>query len=359
LKILIYGLTDTYGGVEAYVIDRLPALLCNHQIDFVFSSLKDIKYKNKIPSSVSIKRIAKLSSPIHFVKSLHDIIKSGNYDAVYCNVPFANALLYLTVKLSGCRLIVHSHNTKIEETSKKRKYALTIYHYISKILFSGLIDERYGCSLRACKWLFNPYKAYSVKRNAIDCKKYEYDTVIRNKVRKKLNINPGTFVIGHVGRFSYQKNHQFLIKIFNEIIKKHSNSILLLVGDGEYRLDIEKKCIELGIRKKVKFLGIRNDVNELMQAMDCFLLPSRFEGLPIVGVEAQAAGLPCFFSDSITSEVKITSDVYFFSLQDYPAEIALRILWTKNMNRKNTFHILSDAGYNLLTEIKHIKRCGS
>lgn len=353
MKILIYGLTDTYGGVEAYVLDRLPTLLHNNQIDLVFSSLEEIKYSSKIPSSVSLKRVPKLSSPIRFVKELYNIITLGNYDEVYCNVPFANALLYLTVKLSRCRLIVHAHNTKIEEKSKKRKYALTIYHYISKWLFSGLIDERYGCSLKACKWLFNPYEAYSVKRNAIDCKKYEYNTAIRNKVRTELNIKPETFVIGHVGRFSYQKNHQFLIDIFNEIVNNHPNSILLLIGDGEYRLDIEKKCVELGIRKKVKFLGIRNDVDDLMQAMDCFLLPSRFEGLPIVGVEAQAAGLPCFFSDSITSEIKLTPTVYFKSLQESP-QIWANFILHSDLNRKNNLRELCEEGYDLNTELQRL-----
>lgn len=175
MKILIYGLTDTYGGVEAYVLDRLPALLTATQVDLVFSTMEEIKYRNKIPSNVSIKKMTKLSSPFKFVKDLRHLINIEKYDIVYCNLPFANALLYITVKSCGCQLIVHSHNTRIEESGIVRKLILTMYHYISKYLFSGLIDKKYGCSLKACKWLFNANDLYSVKKNAIDCKKYAYN----------------------------------------------------------------------------------------------------------------------------------------------------------------------------------------
>lgn len=353
LKILIYGLTDTYGGVEAYVLDRLPALLTGNQVDLVFSTMKEIKYISKVPSEISIRKMAKLSSPFKFMKDLRDLIKLEKYDIVYCNLPFANALLYITVKLCGCQLIVHSHNTRIEESKKVRRLILTFYHYISKYLFSGLIDKKYGCSLKACKWLFYANDSYSIKRNAIDCKKYVYNQKKRDELRKHMHIDDTTFVVGHVGRFSYQKNHHFLIKIFNEIVKEYQNSLLLLIGDGEYRSEIELECNRLGIRSKVKFLGIRNDVNELMQVMDCFLLPSRFEGLPIVGIEAQAAGLPCFFSDTITTEVKLTPLVHFFSLNENVHMIARLILEMINVKRVDMLNLLIESGYDLSSELKN------
>lgn len=348
-------MTNTYGGVEAYVLDRLSALVMNNTIDLAFSTLNAISYQEKINSKIGIRRISKLSSPLNYIKSLRCLIKKGKYDVVYCNVPFANALLYIAVKSCGCKLIVHSHNTRIEEKNATKKLVLTLYHYFSKYLFSWLIDQKYGCSIKACRWLFKESDTFTEKKNAINCKKYSYDENVRIDLRRRLHIPPSTFVVGHVGRFSYQKNHEFLIKIFNEILKVRPDSILLLIGDGEFRSDIESLCFKLKIRNKVMFLGIQQNVNELLQVMDCFLLPSRFEGLPIVGVEAQAAGLPCFFSDSISNEIKLTSLAYFKSLKESPKDWAEFILHS-NLKRKDTLKELRDAGYDLKKELEELRK---
>lgn len=132
-------------------------------------------------------------------------------------------------------------------------------------------------------------------KNAIDVSKYNYNPHVRDDIRRKLKINDDTFVIGHVGRFTYQKNHEFLINVFKKVHQKVNDSVLLLIGEGPDEGVIKQKVKELKLNNNVMFLGRRNDVPKLFQAMDCFVLPSRFEGLPIVGIEAQAAGLPCVF----------------------------------------------------------------
>ena len=153
-----------------------------------------------------------------------------------------------------------------------------------------------------------------VVNNAIDVDKFKYDEKIRKEKRKELNIKDNQLVIGHIGRFVQQKNHEFLIDIFNEIYKQDKNAILLLIGEGPLKEEIQNKVNELGLDKNVKFLGQRSDANELYQAMDAFVLPSLYEGLPVVGVEAQAAGLPCFFSTDMTKETEILDSTKFISL---------------------------------------------
>ena len=150
--------------------------------------------------------------------------------------------------------------------------------------------------------------------NAINMDKFKYSNAIRQEVRKELGIN-NQLVIGNVGRFNLQKNHCFLLDIFNEIHEVFPNTLLLLVGNGELEKKIKEKIDELNLNSNVKLLGIRNDVDRIYQAMDLFVMPSLFEGLPLTGVEAQASKLKCFFSDVITREVAITDNVKFISLK--------------------------------------------
>ena len=143
--------------------------------------------------------------------------------------------------------------------------------------------------------------------NAVDSEKYAYNPLLREELRQELKLG-NKFVVGHIGRFCNQKNHLFLLKVFTMLQREKNDSCLLLVGDGEQRNSIEKEVDRLGLTSNVVFLGIRSDIDKILQVMDVFVLPSLFEGLPVVGVEAQAAGLPCVISDSITQEMKITDE---------------------------------------------------
>ena len=175
----------------------------------------------------------------------------------------------------------------------------------------------------------------------------------RNEIRQKLNIE-SKIVISNVGRFTTQKNHTFLIDIFNEIYKKNNNAVLMLIGNGEKEDEIKKKVEKLGIQNSVLFMGHRDDVNELMQAMDVFVMPSIYEGLPVVGIEAQAAGLPCFMSkDVITDEVKIAENVKFISLDDNAEKWADEIL-SSDLTRKDNEIALKKAGYFIEDMVKEL-----
>ena len=213
--------------------------------------------------------------------------------------------------------IVHSHSTK-QGGGRFHRYL----HALNKLSINAFATDFFSCSQLAAKWMFPKEiylgNKYKVIRNAIEVKKYAYNPRIRDNKRIELGIQD-KFVVGHVGRFHPLKNHVFIIDIFKQIKKLKSDSILMLVGDGDLKGKIETYIKENELEDSVVLTGVRNDVNELLQAMDIMIFPSLYEGFPLILVEAQTAGLPCVISRTITEEVKITDLVTQISL-DYPPE---------------------------------------
>lgn len=204
--------------------------------------------------------------------------------------------------------IAHSHNTAID---RDFKYLLKNYF---RFKLPKVANYYCACGKEAGEFLF-PGKEYMYVPNAIEIDRFLFNENVRMKKRRELGIKD-EIVIGHIGRMSYQKNHKYLIDVFVEILKKKNDSILLLIGVGEKLDDIKKYVEKLGLSEQVRFLGNRPDVDELYQAMDVFVMPSLFEGLPVVGVEAQFSGLPCIFSDQVPEEVNFTNKSMFISLNE-------------------------------------------
>ena len=173
----------------------------------------------------------------------------------------------------------------------------------------------WACSKSAGKWLYGDKIKFDIINNAINVDKFKYNEIIRNNIRKNLKIE-NKFVIGHVGRFSEQKNHLYIINIFKEVLEKEKNAILLLIGSGNLLEECKRVAKDMNIDKNILFLGEKNNIQDYYQVMDIFILPSLFEGLPIVGIEAQANGLPCIFSNTITNEVKCNKNVEFIGIND-------------------------------------------
>lgn len=185
--------------------------------------------------------------------------------------------------------------------------------------------------------------------NAIDAGRFTYDARKRDEVRARLGLGE-KLVLGHVGRFNYQKNHPYLIDIFAQLCKSREDAVLLLLGEGAEKERIREKCRTLGIEDKVRFLGNQKKTEDYYQAMDIFVLPSFFEGLPGVLVEAQAAGLQCFVSDTVTREAKATDLVTYLSIEQ-PAQVwAERILSEADYERKDTYQMMRDAGFDVRTQ---------
>src|SRR5690606_4659996 len=181
----------------------------------------------------------------------------------------------------------------------------TPFRLYARMMMRDFPTHYFSCSNHAANWLFGTKMKEvtpTIVPNAVDVKRFQFNPEIRNRLRTELN-GENRFIIGHVGRFEKQKNHEFLIDIFYEIKKRKRNGMLVLVGEGILQSRVERKVKQLGLENDVKFLGVRKDIPELLQAFDIFLFPSLFEGLPVVLVEAQAAGLKSIVSNTITKEV--------------------------------------------------------
>lgn len=243
-----------------------------------------------------------------YIIGLDNFFKEHNeYKIVHCHMASIGFLVFLIAKKNGIKIrIAHSHNSDTEKTLKGFIKSIMIkpYKYLS--------THRFACSEDAGKFLFGK-KNFEIIENAIDIDKFKFDEETRIKVRKELNVQ-NKFVLGHIGRFCDQKNHDFLIDVFYELYQLDKNLELLLIGDGELKEKIKEKIKKLELEKSVILLENRKDVNELYQVMDYFLFPSKFEGLGIVLIEAQAAGLNVIASDAVPNEVIVTNKIKLLKL---------------------------------------------
>lgn len=236
--------------------------------------------------------------------------------------------------------IAHAHNSN---QSINIKYPMKLFY---KKQICKYATNLFACGNASGEWMFGT-KDFYVLNNAIDSKLYSFDKRKRDKVRRELNIARDTLLIGHVGRFADAKNHKFLIKVFFELLNKQKNSLLILVGDGDLRKDIEKQIIRLGISDKVIFAGMRKDVPDLLTAMDVFLFPSKYEGLPLSVVEAQASGLPCVISDKVPPECVITDSVFIQNLDEGIEKWVECVEECATLPRIDRYDDLCRAGYDI------------
>ncbi|GAB6103265.1 glycosyltransferase family 1 protein [Blautia glucerasea] len=262
------------------------------------------------------------------------------YKIVHSHIDAMSYLPLKAAKKAGIPIrIAHSHNTSID---RDFKYFLKQYF---RMKINSVTTDFCACGEEAGRFLFGNVD-YTVIPNAIDTSKFVYNPIVREYKRKELNIS-NEFVIGHVGRLSYQKNHKFLIEIFNQYLQINPCSILLLVGVGEKEEEIKKQVSDLGLEEKVKFLGNRDDVNELYQAMDTFVMPSFFEGVPVVGVEAQFSDLPCVFSNKVPKEVKFGKKTEFVDLDASITTWIDIIEKNRKLERKFVVSELENSPYNI------------
>lgn len=346
------------GGVEAVTINYYRNIDKNKvQLDFICDEdSTNIPYEEIERMGGKVIIIPSYSKPFKYHKALKRVLKEGNYKIIHSNINTLSVFSLFAAKCAGVPVrIAHSHSTT-NKKEKKKNLMKQILRPFSKVFATDYMC----CSELAGRWLFGN-KEYDkgnvyLLNNAIDLDKFKYNESLRKKKRKELGIKDDTLVIGHIGRFVAQKNHDFLIDIFNEIHKKNNNSILLLAGQGPLMEDIKNKVKELNLEDSVKFLGQRNDANELYQAFDVFLLPSLYEGLPVVGVEAQAAGLLCYLSDDMTKETKVLDITKFMSLNNPPKEWADNILDdVKKYKRIDTSKEMTAKNFNIKEEAKKLE----
>ncbi|KRF60812.1 hypothetical protein ASG99_07700 [Bacillus sp. Soil768D1] len=348
----ILHVTDTMnkGGIETFImnvyrnIDRSKI-----QFDFLISFPEKCDYEDEILrlGGKIYRTIPKRKGVLKYIKNTNKVLtKMPKYEVAHIHVSsLISALGWLLTKIRRIPVkMFHSHNTESKQDlkGKTKEIGQKILRKNSNYLF--------GCSKAAGIWMFgnDAFEKNEIItiNNGIDIDNFFYNINIRNELRSNLNID-NKFVIGHIGRFNEQKNHEFIIDIFNQIYMKDKESILLLVGKGDKESKIYNKVRELGLEKYVLFLGLREDINSILNSMDIFLLPSFHEGLPVVGVEAQSTGIKCFMSDRVTKEVDITGLIDFISL-DKPAEFwAKEILKCKKYNRNDTKQLILNNGFDI------------
>ena len=262
------------------------------------------------------------------------------YQIVHSHIDTMSYLPLLAAKRAGVPIrIAHSHNTGID---KDFKYILKQYF---RFRITSVSNNYLACGKEAAKFLFRD-KEFEIIPNAVEAEKFYFNANIREVKRAELGY-VNEFVVGHVGRMSYQKNHKFLIEVFYEIQQKEPNAVLVLVGVGAKEQEIRAQVRELQLEGKVQFLGKRNDVAESYQAMDAFVLPSFFEGVPVVGIEAQFSDLPCFFSNKTPKEVEFNDKTQFFELNDSATVWADKILEIKDSERRSDKDKIKNSYYDI------------
>lgn len=368
VRVLEVNINDVgQGGAWAFIKNAINAKENNKtgNIIFDFFSLEPFENRNNIEfvENIGGKIIVSYTSNKIWrqIKTYFDlklVLKETKYDIVHIHsdVSFKMFLEGIAARNVGItHIILHSHCAGIDRGHRNIK---RIAHYLCKPFLGYLGTAFFACSKKAGKWMYtkNVNKKVKIINNAVDCKAFSYNESVRAECRAEFGINKNEILIGHVGRFMFQKNHEYLIKIFHELYKKKNNVKLLLIGEGELEDFIRKQVHELGLEKVVIFAGVRRDINRCMQAMDLFLLPSKFEGLPIVGIEAQASGLPCLLSNSITKETDLFGLVEFFPLSNSPDKWSNKIIeMVKKINRRDTYIEMKNAGYDISVNKESLK----
>ena len=286
-----------------------------------------------------------------YIIAFYKLFKLQHYDVLYIHGSSEIMSIELVIaKLAGCKVrIAHSHNTTCDHKKADK---------ILRPLFYILYTDAFACGQEAGKWLFGA-RPYQLIKNGRDIKEYKFDELKRAALRRQLEVHNEDLLIGHVGNFNRQKNQEYLINVFAELLQLNPNSWLYLMGDGKNK----QKCMELAdklrISNRVIFTGSITNVPDMLQAMDVMVLPSLHEGLPLVVVEWQMSGLPCLVSDTVTNECVFTDLVYFMSLEEEYLKWANRIITLGKTDRLTNSKIAIDnaieAGFDIELEASRLQ----
>jgi glycosyltransferase involved in cell wall biosynthesis len=353
IKILHVFASLDRGGAETMVMNYFR-LLNKEKFQFNFLALNS---KKNYDFEEEIKELGGLSFKIPkpnflnfriLAKEFDRILKLTKPNIVHFHYISLSRLLFPICKKNKIPIIVHAHNSKLE---------LDLFYLIrlSNLFYvRKRADYLLSCSTDSSKLFFGKYIGLSkILYNSIDYKKYSLDSNIRDQVRDKLKIE-GNFVIGNVGRFFDQKNHIFLLEIFIEILKIKPNSKLILIGDGPLKKKILSFILKNGLKNNVILLGKVNNVSHYLNAFDVFLMPSKYEGLPLSIIEAQVNNLPVFLSDNITREVIISTNIHFISLKNDHTYWAFQIV--KNSNNRLIYSLNLDRKFDTVLNIRALEK---
>lgn len=339
------------GGAETFLmkvyrnIDRTK-----YQIDFAVAIKGEGAYDNEIKAlGGKVYHITpKSESLVRNFYGIQKIVKENHYNYVLRTSQHSlSALELLAAWLGGAKVRGFRSSNSYTAMGSGRK---RLVHKICRFMPKWFANVRIAPSTEAAEFMFGKdcikNKIANIINNGTDLSIYRYNHQSRLKIRREMGIKDDTLVIGHIGRFNQQKNHKFLLEIFNCIRNEKKNTMLLLVGKGELESDIRKQVTTLGLDKQVIFAGVRSDIPAILSAMDVLALPSFYEGMPNVVIEAQATGLPCVISDTITREADITGLVEYIPLGQMNVWVE-KILSVVTPERPNTYDDFIEQHYDM------------
>lgn len=337
----INGGTETLWMNYYKFIDRTKV-----QFDFLVESESKIINKEEIERlGGHVVIIPSYNNVFKYMKTLKKIFKDNKYDIVHSNMSTLSVFTLRAAKKAGINVrIAHSHST-----SNKKEWKKNVLKNMLRPFSKKYATHYFSCSELAGRYLFGNKTVdkgqVTIINNAIDINRFKFNKESRINIRKELGINDNMILLGNVGRFQAQKNQLYLLDIFNEYNKINPNSKLLILGDGPLKEELINKTSKLNLDDKVIFAGVKTNPEDYYSAMDCFILPSLYEGLPVVGIEVQASNLPFFMSDKITKECMLNDNVYSLSIKDEPKK------WAECINDKIT--LSNDRGESTLVGTKY------
>lgn len=358
-KILVFGMNDNPGGMESFIMNYYRHIdRTRIRFDFL-TNCATIAYEEEIEAlGGQVYKIAARSRNYRLYKqqlTAFFATHGKEYAAVWLNTCSLANIDYLKLarKYGIPRRIIHSHNAQNMDSPLRG-----VLHRLNKRAILRYATDFWACTRAAGAFFYSDAvmagHRYREIPNAIDPTPFLFDPAVREEVRHTL-CAADKLVVGHVGRLHFQKNQTFLLDIFKELHTRRPDACLWLVGQGEDEDALRRKTADLGLTEAVQFLGVREDIPRLMQGMDVFVFPSLFEGLGIVLVEAQAAGLPCVTSDTVPADARLTDLVTFLPLSDSPAAWAQTVLATANIPRTDRRQEIIRGGYDIYTQVSHLE----
>lgn len=357
----------TNGGIEKYILEILGAInkkkfevrivVAQKETMFFDSILKEQECKVECILPLVCEHPIKRSIQTYF--RFRSFLEQNPCDILHLHICQGIAMSYARIakKIGIKKVIVHSHNTQVGEGNRVIKL---LGHHVGKMIYRKYADEKIACSDLASKWLFSKkdIKSSKVKifKCLVDIDKYAYDEQKRKEMRLKYQVDNSCVYLS-IGRMNYQKNQLFLLDIFREILKFNLNSILILIGTGELKKEIYSYSVQQNLDNNIIFVEKTSEVEKYLFMADYFILPSLFEGNPIVGIEAQASGLPCFFSDSISKQAKVLDSCEFISLKESASAWAKKIYFSEKTytDRGGAHRIMKEFGYERDKQISEIE----
>ena len=358
-RILMVVGTLECGGAESLVMNLFRNIDHDKFIfDFVTLSNQDGFFSEeikKLGGKIYYFPKYKIYNGISFRRKWKNFFKEhkGEYEIIHTHHSSSVAIILKIAKKYGLYTVAHSHSAGWEKSIRGllnrmfSKGARKVANYFLACSYPAGVTQ-FG------KKVADDESRFKVVANGIPSDKYIYNVEIRNKIRKQLELSDDVHLYGHVGRFVQAKNHSYLLKVFSELLKKDPNSKLILLGNGELKEDIVTQAKSLGVYESLIMPGVVNTVNEYMQAMDYFIFPSSYEGLPVTLVEAQASGLKCLISKNISDDVVLTDLVESYSIDLDPREWANRILENINYSRQNTSELIKKAGFDINSSVEFL-----